>query len=305
MREDPGYLFVAGAPKAGTTSVARWLDDRPEATLIRHKEPRRFTDFAERDWTGPARARFLSRMRPDAASYEADFAVTAATRWKVDASTDYLSCSASPGMIDDFAREGRDVRVILILRDPVERIVSEFRHTLRDGWQTGTLRASLDAEAERIAAGWVPLFHHTARSRYAGPVADYAKRFGDRLLILDYHEMKAGDGHRERIARFLGLAYDADVVTPMPVANEGSVPRSRMLRRAMGSGRVHAVARATLPGAVRRRIWDVASELNRGRYDPSPDEIDHARALLADDIAACRDDPRIPTGNWRTAIAGG
>jgi hypothetical protein len=52
-----GFIIIVGAPKCATTMLHRWLTAHPDVYHFRaHKEPRYFTDFSERHWTGPARS---------------------------------------------------------------------------------------------------------------------------------------------------------------------------------------------------------------------------------------------------------
>ena len=303
MDHDPGYAFLIGAPKSGTTSVGAWLDASPHVALSSVKEPRHFTDFAARVWHRSARGPFVDTLAATRDAYEATFRPTGATRWKLDASTDYLSCAASPDLIAAFARD-HDVRVIAILRDPVDRVVSEHRHTVRDGLQADTLAQSLDAEEHRVRAGWHPLFYHLARSRYDGPITRYADLLGDRLLVVDYHTLAEPDGGRDRIASFLGLDLRRSGEMPRLNGNGIDPMRNAALAAVVRSSAAMAVARAAVPVALRQRVWDGLTAMYGARYEPAARDIDRIRGALAGDIEACVANPLIPTEHWCTAIPG-
>lgn len=295
------YLFLIGAPKAGTSSVARALGQHPDVCVSSVKEPMYFTDFAERTWTGYGSEGMLRTLTPTRAAYEATFAHDPAASWRVDASTDYLHCPVAPERIAAFAREPGvgQVRVAVLLRDPVDRAISQYQHTVRDGFETGTLREALSREAERIAAGHHPLYYHVARSRYHGAVAAWKQRFPT-LMVLDYHELLQGGRVIESVLLAMGLAPAAP--PEIPHENASRVYKNRMLGVAMRTrGPMIEAARRLVPPPLRRALRERLVRWNEVQYVPDRREVDALRLALSDDIAACLDDPSIPTTNWRTA----
>ena len=127
-------------------------------------------------------------------------------------------------------------------------------------------------------------------------IADYAARFGDRFLVLDYHALsRAGEG-RDRVAAFLGLQDGDDAERDLPHRNASYAPRSPALAAALRSPAIRRAARAILPATLRRRAWTTATEANKHVYRPDPAEIGALRDALRDEIAACIRNPLIPTG---------
>jgi hypothetical protein len=293
---EPGYLFLIGAPKCGTTSVAAWLGRFPEVSVASAKEPAHFTDFAEIDWTGPGVRIFDRPWTGDRAAWEGLFADEGTAAWRVDASTDYLWCPASPDLIAAFAGTAR-VKVAVILRDPVERALSEYQHTLRDGFTTDPLREALAREEERKAKRMHPLFYHVTRSRYRDAVHRYHELFGDDLLILDYHRL--GDGELDRLAGHLDLPDLPQ--DDFETRNQGFVHRHPRLRTLMRNPAALRVSRKIVPKPLRASVRGMVESLARSRYRPSATDIENLRSRLADEIRACRKDPLIPTGNWTLA----
>ena len=297
---EPSYLFLIGAPKCGTSSLAVWLKRQRGVVLSRPKEPCHFTDFGAHRWTGPGTRHFIEPWLTDRAAYEALFPRGEDVRWRVDASTDYLWNEPAADRIAAFARE-HEVRVAVILRDPVERAVSEHQHLLRDGYTTESLAAALAAEEERRAQHMHPLFYHVTRSRYRDAVSRYRDRFGDDLLILDYHELRfAKESVLDRLARFIGIEA-AEV--PLEARNTGVVYRNPLLRSLILSRRNVRLARSLVPRKLRASIRGAVENAATYRYQATPEELDELRRRLADDIAACRADPLIPTTNWTLALA--
>ncbi|WP_397542415.1 sulfotransferase [Roseovarius salis] len=299
MTADRGYLFIIGTAKAGTSALATWLGARNDIVLGRIKEPRTLSDLAERDWTGPGAEEFRATLIADEAGWLENFADKPGAAWAVDASTDYLWCPASPDRIAALARR-HPVRLICITRDPVDRAISEYRHTLRDGIDE-SLDAALDAEQERIDAGWQPLFWHVRRSRVAADLARYAERFGESLLVVDYAELSDPDALLARVARFLGLPQ-----RPLEAPerqNESVLPRNRLVQAVWASPALRAAARRLVPKSVRHRAYVATHSPRALPRHIRPAEQTRLKDALSDEIAACIRTPLIETSGWRSAAA--
>ncbi len=295
------YLIVLGAPKCGTTSLAAWLAQLPDTALSRTKETMFFTDFAGRSWSGPG-AGFAEAIPVKDAEFRAQFAHAPDAGLRIEASTDNLSCAAAWARIKAFSErdEVASVRLVAILRDPVERIVSEFEHTLRFGWQPNDFTASLRAEKERRDAGWHPLFGHIFRSRYYEQLERFRSVFPrDQLLVLDYHEL--GDARTlARLAAFAGRdATDIDPQLARKNAREVHArPRSKQLLKNQTALKL---ARSFTPKPLRARVRRIVSGPQVARIEPH--EVDRAYILraLRVDVRNCIGDPDIPTSHWSCA----
>lgn len=301
MSRKPNYLFLVGAPKCGTSSLARMLGEHPEICVSSIKEPTHFTDFDTRDWTGPGIEGLRASIVSDKAAYEALFAEKPDALWRVDASTDYLSCVVSAERIAAFRDDPAvgEVRVAAILRDPVARAISEYQHTVRDHFETGTLKRAIELEAERLAKHMHPLFGHVDRGRYASQIAQYRAVF-DEILILDYHRLRDGFEVVNQVTSNLGLdPVEAEI---MASANTSHVYRSSLIHRIIENEFIKDIARAFVPSRFRDGIRQSINTINHTSYSPSAVELDMLREALRDEIAACIADPMIPTDRWTLAL---
>lgn len=301
MSRKPNYLFLIGAPKCGTSSLARMLGEHPDVVVAKNKEPAFFTDFLEKDWTGPGIDGLLASTLGSRAEFEAQFARQPDALWRVDASTDYLSCRVSAQRIAAF-RDDPDVGEVLvavILRDPVSRAVSEYQHTVRDGFERHSLQRALELEDSRLSSGMHPLFGHVYRSRYASQIATYRQVFGD-VLILDFHRIRDGVGVVNQLSDHLGLAPVQ--ATDIVAANTSHVYRSGLIHRIIETEFVKDVARALVPSRFRNSVRQTINTMNQTSYTPATKELVMLRDALADEIAACVADPAIPTDRWKLAL---
>jgi hypothetical protein len=296
------YLILIGAPKCGTTSLSAWLGGLPGVCLTRVNEPRYFTDHATRAWNGPGGARFGRSVVADPVAFEDLFADKEAGL-RVEASTDNLSCPATLDRLKAHARRddvGR-VRLVALLRDPVDRIVSEYEHTLQLGFQRGSLMRSLKAETARTAQGWHPLFRHLERSRYHSQLAPFRQAFGEDLMILDYHRIQEPATLR-KVASFAGIDLPEGAALTLPHRNKRRVLARPWLARQLRTDTPFKAALDKVPGRFRPHLLAWLSGPERPRYEASASEIAFIQDALADEIAACLADPGMPTDNWKQGI---
>ncbi len=293
------FLVIIGAPKSGTTTLAALLDQHPAIVLGSEKEPRFFTDFAEIPWAGPGSEGFLRTLVSKEAAYLSLFANREKpdAAWAIDASTDYLWCEAAPERIAAWAKRF-PTKVICILRDPVDRAISEYQHTLRDGYEDRDLITALDLEAERMANHWHPLFYHRQRSSYSAPLARYREIFGDDLLVLGFRELRDPVTVAHRVTQFLGLPETP--VEPGVHLNTSYVYRNETAARLMTSESLRKLARAIVPKGVRSTVRGMLLPALTEPYAPTPADLARLDRDLADEIRACRENPEIPSEGWRS-----
>lgn len=289
-------VFIIGAAKCGTTSLAAWLNDRPDMAFCAGKEPRFFTDFAGHDWKGPGIAGFLQTMRSTEADYLAAFPADKAVTWGIDASTDYLWCSASPDLLKAWSRKVPS-KLICILRDPVDRALSEYQHTRRDELETLSLAEALTREDQRIADHWHPLFYHRRRSLYHDAVTRYLALFGDDLLILDYDELKTPQTCLRKVERFLGIAEQD--TSSQARQNASFVYRNPGAARLLHNTRARSLARSLVPKAYRHAVYQGLMSVLKTKSRHSEAERARIHDLLRDEIHVCVANPAIPTAHWR------
>ena len=117
------------------------------------------------------------------------------------------------------------VKLIALLRDPVERALSQVFHARRLGFEPLEPAAALAAEPARLASGdpySLQKHSYVARSRYLEQLQRYEALFpADQLLVLRSEDLFQDTARVwERILRFLGVAAMPLPMT-LPRANAG------------------------------------------------------------------------------------
>jgi hypothetical protein len=297
------YLILLGAPKCGTTSISEWLGAQPYGVLAKQKETLYFTDYSERSWYGPG-SNFAAYSPSNFEEFDAEFHEKPDAELRIEASTDNLSCPSTPERIARFVERDdvEDFWLVAILRDPIERIVSEYEHTLRMGWQSIDLLGSLKAEGERAKKGYNPLFGHIARSRYSTQISRYRELFGDNILILDFYRISEAS-ERNRILSWTGYLDETEVNIALEHKNQRNVVSHPAALRLLRDERLSNLGRAIFPKPVRPFVRRLITGGSVGRYKPTDAELGFMRHALQDEIDACVAHADIPTGNWTVSLA--
>ena len=160
-------LIVIGGLKCGTTSLHHYLNLHPEISMSRPKELNFFV--AELNWD----------LGPE--WYASHFERSAPVRGET--SPHYTNLPRFRGVAERIASLLEDVRIVYMVRDPIERMLSHYLHNVGGGYESRGLEEALDD----------PTSAYIDRSRYAMQVEPYLASFGpERLAIISREELKAG-----------------------------------------------------------------------------------------------------------------
>ena len=281
----PSFVVV-GAPKCGTTSLYHYLGQHPEVFLPARKELHYFShDRLCANSAGPGDAHVLRSACATRSEYEGYYTGAEGFAAVGDVSPSYLYYHEAAERMHE---ELEQARIVMILRDPVEKAFSHYMHLVRDNREPLTFCQALEAEEERTREGWAALWRYVGGSRYAGGVEHYLRVFGEeRVLVLFQEELRADPTScLGELFRFVGVDASFRPNTDTVYHRSGR-PRSRLLADLVSKpGPVSTLARVLLPPALRDRVRAAMQNLNTGQKDVMDDET---RALLAREF---RDDTR-------------
>lgn len=196
-------LFILGAPKCGTTAMAKWLSQHPEVFVSRVKEPHYFSEEY--------------RLTASLQAYEALFveADPQRHRWACEASVWHLfSDTAVPNIL----RYSPDARFIVMVRNPVEMAPSMHEQQRFNGNELETdfakalaLNSSrLEGQRVRVRNGYLAPEHlaYLHSCALGWQVARLLERVPRQNVHVIVHDDMTKDVAREfsRVLDFLGLA---------------------------------------------------------------------------------------------------
>ena len=247
-------LFIVGAPKGGTTTLWRYLDQHPDVFMSPEKEPNFFLDP-----TPPVQV-------PSEDAYLDLFAGASDETWLGEASGRYFSDPTTPELIK--ARVP-DARIMIALRDPVERAYSSYWHDVKFGIESRSFAEVVDEQLDdsRLPVGADPARKHVFLGFYSQHVARFLDVFGDATRVGFLEALHADpSGEAASIFDFLGVDPDVARQTSPGAHNVFAQPRNRVAARLMASPRARAGGRAVFPEPV--RSWVENLVLQRGQKPP-------------------------------------
>ncbi len=243
-------FFVAGAPKAGTTAVHAALARHPSLYMSSVKEPKFF----------------LTGGPPPARGGPGDVQTYREHVWRRD-QYEALFDPAPPGTLrgesTPFYLYNRDAqrriraqipgaRLIVILRDPVERAHSNWTHLWSAGLDpVGDFVAACAEEERRIAAGWADFWHYTALGRYGKQLEHLYTVFPpEQVLVFRYRALVESPARvLDRICAFLDVPQG--ILTEVPRENVTAHPRRSLRHVAVSRAqRISTAVSGILPGAA-------------------------------------------------------
>jgi Sulfotransferase domain len=171
-------LFIVGAARAGTTSLHRYLAQHPDFCM---SDPKELRLFQRDDW------------RERLPRYESHFTESPV---RGESSPCYTQWPMRPNVPERIASVCPDARIVYIVREPFERIASEWANR----WALGQREPF-----ERRMLRWDPGDPIVCSSLYATQVERYMKRF-DRVLVVDQADLRSKrDQTLAEVFSFLGV----------------------------------------------------------------------------------------------------
>lgn len=223
--------YLIGAQKSGTTYLASRLDQSPDVSVCDPKEPQFFSkhfETAERAYTSS----FANR----------------AAKITLDASTTYtflrpkhaMDIADAPGLLTPVPERIRTAcpnpRFIYIMRDPVARAISAFKHSIRHMKEPPSGELSLLEAFERD-----PML--VLVSRYGDQIERYFESFArETFLFLKFEDMiRDPETTIRRVATFLEI-------DPEPILASEDEGETHAAHTLSGTGRLLAQAPAVREG---------------------------------------------------------
>jgi len=274
----PDFLVI-GAPKAGTTALHAVLARHPGLYMSAVKEPKFFlSDGPPPTKGGPGDALTYREhiwRRPE---YEALFDAAPPGTLRGESTPLYLYDRAAMRRIRETLP---GARLIVVVRDPVERAHSNWTHLWSAGLEpVGDFVRACAEEERRIAAGWASFWHYTGLGRYGEQLGHLFTLFPrDQVLVLRYRRLVDEPAQTlDRICGFLGV--EQHVLTEIPRQNVTSHPESTLGHRAVSVAQRpgSTVCRSLMPNSAgcaasvistRQCLVPGVAQLRYSRHRPS------------------------------------
>jgi hypothetical protein len=257
-------VIVIGAMKCGTSSMHEYLHAHPDIAMSREKE---LNFFSHDDrW----------KLGPD--WYRRHF--SASTIIRGESSPSYTNFPRLPNVPERMKSLVPDAKLIYLVRDPIERVVSHYVHSR----EAGREKRPIDDALHQLEGN-----KYIEPSRYSAQLARYVRLFpASQILVISMEEMRDDrDETLGRVFRFLGV--DGSFRS---ARHESAYHVSRQrgpLRRAIERNRLARKIRPYVPSSV--VSWMAAHDHARPPIERpilSPPLREALRTYLRDDVNRLR-----------------
>lgn len=273
-------LLIAGLGKAGTTSLFWYLSQHPEICTSQTKEIRYFSAAAD------------GGVLPPIEDYAAHFSHCGDQRYVMEASPQYFH--GGTGVIDAIRRSLEHPRIVLSLRDPVDRLWSQYRFVKsRMGPLPGSMTFDQYVDRSlRVRREGQPLtkenqpYWHLSGGFYVEHIPAWLDAFGDDLRVVFFEQLAEEPVTIvQGLCRWLGIDEAPASRFTYSVENKTEQFRSRFLQRAALAANSERLlgSRRRMKAPLRRLYYGI----NR---KPSRDHMsDEARTLLQAEFGPAND----------------
>lgn len=266
-------LIIAGVTKAGTTSLFRYLSRHPQVCSSRVKETCHFLPL-----------RYNEEPRPFS-DYLRHFAHCNSGNLIAESTPGYFN--GADAVASEINRCLPDVKIILLLRDPVDRFFSHFHY------MKFLQKIDHELSAESYLSVCAELTYEDLRSRcndpwfgleggkYSSYLQPWIDNFGPRLFITFFENLKDDPrAYLERLSRFVSI--ESQYFDCLDFTQEN---KTRDFRNAW----VHAIAlkfygaSATFLNrypTLKKRISSLYGKWNERSVKPDLEEHQHVRSRL-------------------------
>ena len=232
MRRVPDFIII-GAMKCATSTLHEQLAAQPGFFMSTPKEPCFFSDdevYARGlDWYGDL------------------FAAAGPGDLCGESSTHYTKLPTYPQTVERIARHVPHARLIYVMRDPIERLVSQYVHE----WTERTVDGPIDAALQRYP-------RLVDYGRYALQLRPYFEAFGRERVLPVFQESLRARGQQEldRVCEFLGYPGRPQWREDLGQVNVSAqrLRQSAWRDRVINLPGLRQARRALVPRAVRERV---------------------------------------------------
>jgi hypothetical protein len=267
-------FFIAGAPKAATTSLYHYLDQHPQVYMSAIKEPHYFAAeireeniqpelrrhmaqelHSVRDFvSGPMREKRFGGIVANWEDYLRLFANANGRPVIGEASVCYLW---SPSAAERIAAKIPQAKIVVMLRDPADRAFSQYLHGVTNGAIRWDFREHIRRSQRHNGGSFSVYYPFLEFGLYAGQLERYRNLFGENVFVGLYEDFRSRPLDLvHRLLHFLVLNPEFSPDMSRQHLEE-QVPRSALLGWLKRAGYWRAAARlapAALRPIIRRKL---------------------------------------------------
>ena len=259
----PNFLII-GAAKSGTTAIYTYIKQHPEIFMSPKKELRYFSNIYPQPKNVPNQ--YIHESVSSLEEYEHFFDGVTDERVIGESSPTYLY---TPGTAENIKLNIPHVKLLVILRNPIDRAYSAYTHALRE-WKepAKTFKEALDLETQRIEAGWGMLWHYTNAGFYFEQLSRYYRIFDSLQIKVVLYDDLVNDPYDllQDIFLFLGvdIKFKPDISSRPNVSGFPKNARLDIFLRKLflGDNLLKRISQNLFPTAFRKKVTTKIRQTN-------------------------------------------
>lgn len=264
-------FFIVGAPRSGTTSLSEYLKKVEGVYMSPVKEPNYFSVSINLKHK-------LSKPLRNKDEYLSLFSKAKNAKAIGEASPTYLWDPKTPKLIHDAIPTAK---IIMILRDPVERSFSHYLNGIGLGYETLPF---IEAMKEALKKDNDYSGRIATTSFYTDSVSKYLDTFGkNNVKIIIFEEFfKDVKTNFKEILNFLGI-YEDTPTMDFSIHNEFSIPRGKVSEILIKNKFLRNVVKNLVPREKGVKLRAILTK-NVTKPQMTKEEHDFAKNIYFDDV---------------------
>lgn len=247
MRGIPN-TFLVGVARSGTTTITELMKLQLDFFVPEIKEPKTLAIKSHLLAMKGVGDDFFYREKPKNITDYLSQYKGVDKKYCVDASTSYLYYHSEA--IDQIKKINSNPKIVIILRNPAARAISQYGLMVRDGREKLSFEEALIAEKERIENGWEYAWHYKALGHYSESVGAYLRSFDDVNVVL-FEELFKGS---KCDFNLLGKLFDGHEFIPFDIKENSSGEGYGRISSTLKNSMLGEFLRKNLNGFIKRWI---------------------------------------------------
>lgn len=279
------FALIIGSMKSGTTSLFNYLAQHPEISGCQRKEPNFFS--------------YDDRWNQGFSWYLQEWPNWNPKVHKIalEATINYTKYPIYPNAAERIyqLRNKADFKFIYVVRNPLERIESQYTYELGSNRADKIKRFSdgdLEIETEFIET-----------SKYAKQIKEYYKYFPkENILLLDFEDFKYDNvGTLKKIIKFLGLSDEYEFKNLNVIHNQtkSRVVDDKLWRSFRQIKPLRRVVNQTVPEKTKQAIHSLFGRKVTSNFKLSPQQREFVLSELKEDLLELKTKYDFDLSSWK------
>lgn len=209
-----------------------------------------------------------------------------------------------PEAIDNILAElGHEVKLILVLRNPIDRAYSNYWHLVREGREELSFFEALQDETRREQQQWNDFWYYKAHSLYSEKLSSLKAKVKNVMVLLFEDLRDETEDTLRQVYRFLEVDETFESTNSDIHYNAGGAYRNAELVNWMNQpSKLRRVAKSILPSPMLNRLRRKRDRMIQQAAQPKPtmplEPSEMLAEYFAEDVSILSQEHGLDTGKW-------